>query len=67
MVSSLLRGILLGCLTLCLILPDREVCAQPPATITMQGSAQATGAGPLTGSRDYRVRFFDSATTGSQL
>ncbi|MFH0793638.1 MAG: right-handed parallel beta-helix repeat-containing protein, partial [bacterium] len=46
---------------------DREVCAQPPATITIQGSAQATGSGPLTGSRDYRVRFFDSATKGSQL
>ncbi|MFH0794826.1 MAG: hypothetical protein V2A74_12430, partial [bacterium] len=40
---------------------------QPPATIAVQGVVQSSGGGALTGARDYRIRFFDSATAGSQL
>jgi len=67
MASSLLKGILTGFLALCLFLPVRELGAQPPATITIQGVAQNSAGGALTGARNYRVRFFDALTVGSQL
>jgi len=57
---SLLLGI-------CCVFLWSEGLAQPPATITIQGTAQVSGGGPLTGTRDYRVGFFDALTSGSQL
>ncbi|MCB9784085.1 MAG: hypothetical protein H6751_14065 [Candidatus Omnitrophica bacterium] len=41
--------------------------ADPPPTINIQGTLQDSQGDPLTGVRDYRVRFFDSETEGSSI
>lgn len=41
--------------------------AAVPESIGIQGTMEDTGGAPLSGEREYRVRFFDSATTGSVI
>ena len=38
-----------------------------PQTISIQGNLNSPSGGPLTGTRDYRVRFFDSETNPTEL
>src|SRR5690606_29641337 len=52
----------------CLILAATpEVHAQPPETVLIQGQLVNELGQPLTGAREYRVRFFDAETDGAQL
>lgn len=45
----------------------RGAPAQPPSTVTVQGALEGTGGAPLTGTRAWRVRFFDGPTGGSPV
>jgi len=44
-----------------------SVRAEVPSTVVIQGKIENSVGQPLTGSRGYRVRFFDDETTGFQL
>jgi hypothetical protein len=41
--------------------------AQPPQTINIQGALENSAGAPVTGTRAYRVRFFDASSGGNQI
>ena len=63
------RGKVLCILSQIVLLAFVEGVAQAaiPNEISVQGTLEASGGGPLSGVRDYRVRFFESGTGGSSI
>jgi len=58
----LLTGIF-GCMMTC----SMGIRAEVPETILIQGTLEAAGGGPLTGSHEYLIRFFDASVAGTEL
>ena len=54
-------------LALMLAVGVTQAVAQPPATMSIRGQLLDSQGDPLTGARDYEVRFYDSDVGNSQL
>ena len=55
------RTLLLMAMVGCLLTGSAGLRAEVPDTILIQGTLEASGGGPLTGSHGYLIRFFDAS------